>query len=105
MIQDENVSPGYCLLQELRDNAPLPHVVEINDHSYRDRIGRILLKNTLFNVVGNNALIRHGPAHSQQDVSGAIDNDYVPAFPSQLYSVQASHFYANIEKSIGLQMI
>jgi hypothetical protein len=49
VIQDGNVSPGYCLLQALRDDAPQPHVVEINDHSYRDRMGRILLKNTYFN--------------------------------------------------------
>ncbi|XP_060608374.1 uncharacterized protein LOC132760414 [Ruditapes philippinarum] len=92
MIQDENVSPGYCLLQELRDDAPLPEVVEVNDHSYRDRMGRILLKNTIFNSVGNNELLRHGPAHSQQDVPGVNDNDFVPAFPSRLYPVKASHW-------------
>ena len=43
MIQDETVSPGYCLLQELRDDAPLPAVVELNEHSYRDGVGRISL--------------------------------------------------------------
>jgi hypothetical protein len=47
MIQDEYVSPGYCLLQMLRDDAPLPRVVEFNDHLYTDRMGRILLKNTI----------------------------------------------------------
>jgi hypothetical protein len=58
MIQDENVSPGYCLLQIL------PFVVETDDNTYRDRMGRILLKNTIFNSVENNELLRHGPAHS-----------------------------------------
>jgi hypothetical protein len=33
MIQDENVSPGHCLLQMLKDNAPLPQVVEVNNYS------------------------------------------------------------------------
>ncbi|XP_060591536.1 uncharacterized protein LOC132746425 isoform X4 [Ruditapes philippinarum] len=92
MIQDENVSPGYCLLQILRDDAPLPHVVEVNDYSYRYRMGRILLKNTLFDVFGNNELIRHGPAHSQQDVPWFCDNDYVFALPCHLRPVQARHW-------------
>ncbi|XP_060586910.1 uncharacterized protein LOC132742485 [Ruditapes philippinarum] len=92
MIQDEYVSPGYGLLQELRDDALLPRVVEIGDHSYRDRMGRILLKNTKFNFVGNNAFMRHGPAHSPQDVPGINDHDFVLAFPSRLYPVKASHW-------------
>ncbi|XP_060558234.1 uncharacterized protein LOC132718536 isoform X2 [Ruditapes philippinarum] len=79
MIQDEYVSPGYCLLQELRDDSPLPQVVEVNDHSYRDRMGRILLKNTFFKSPENNAfnLVSHGPAHSSQDIPGYSDSDYV----------------------------
>ncbi|XP_060591537.1 uncharacterized protein LOC132746426 isoform X1 [Ruditapes philippinarum] len=91
MIQDENVSPGYCGLQILRDDAPLPRVVETNDHSYRDRTGRILLKNTCFNDL-HNEVVRNGPAHSVQDAPGVNDNDFVPAFPSRLYPVQASHW-------------
>ncbi|XP_060556858.1 uncharacterized protein LOC132717413 [Ruditapes philippinarum] len=92
MIQDDYVSPGYCLLQELRDDAPLPLVVEVNDHSYRDRKGRILLKNTFLNKFGSNELIRHGPAHSQQDVPGFSDNDHVFAFPCHLKPIQAGHW-------------
>ncbi|XP_060595741.1 ATP-dependent RNA helicase DDX55-like, partial [Ruditapes philippinarum] len=92
MIQDEYVSPGYCLLQILRDDAPLPYIDVVNDNFYRDRMGRILLKNTIFNFLGNNALMRHGPAYSQQDVPGVNDYDYVPAFPSRLYPVQAGHW-------------
>ncbi|XP_060591533.1 uncharacterized protein LOC132746425 isoform X2 [Ruditapes philippinarum] len=92
MIQDEYVSPGYCLLQILRDDAPLPLVVETDDNTYRDRMGRILLKNTIFNSVGNNELLRHGPAHSTQGDPGVNDNDFVLALPSRLYPVQASHW-------------
>ncbi|XP_060591539.1 uncharacterized protein LOC132746426 isoform X2 [Ruditapes philippinarum] len=92
MIQDENVSPGYCLLQELRDDAPLPKVVEVDNDSYRDGMGRILLKNTFLNNFGNNELIRHGPAHSQQDVPGVSDNDHVFAFPCHLRPIQAGHW-------------
>jgi hypothetical protein len=89
MIQDENVSPGYCLLQELRDDAPLPFVVETVD-SYRDRMGRILLKNTMFNGLHNS--VRNGPAHTIQDVPGVKDNDLVPAFPCHVRPVQAGHW-------------
>ncbi|XP_060581595.1 uncharacterized protein LOC132738153 isoform X2 [Ruditapes philippinarum] len=74
MIRDEYVSPGYCLLQKLRDDAPLPEVAEVDDNLYRDRMGRILLHNTLLSVVGINELMRHGPAHSRQDVPGVSDN-------------------------------
>ncbi|XP_060556859.1 uncharacterized protein LOC132717414 [Ruditapes philippinarum] len=90
MIQDEYVSPGYCLLQELRDDAPLPLVVEVNDNSYRDRMGRILLKNTMFNVLEN--AVRNGPAQSVRDVPGVEDNDYVLAFPCHERPVQAGHW-------------
>jgi tetratricopeptide (TPR) repeat protein len=90
MIQDENVSPGYCLLQILRDDAPLPLVVETDDNTYRDRMGRILLKNTMFNGLQN--LVRNGPAHSIQNVPGVRDNDSVPAFPCHLRPVQARHW-------------
>ncbi|XP_060591530.1 uncharacterized protein LOC132746423 isoform X1 [Ruditapes philippinarum] len=92
MIQDENVSPGYCLLQILRDDAPLPLVVETDDNTYRDRMGRILLKNTFFNVGPNVYVVRHGPAHTNHAVSGVRDADFVPAFPCQLRPVQARHW-------------
>ncbi|XP_060556855.1 uncharacterized protein LOC132717411 [Ruditapes philippinarum] len=93
MIQDINVSPGYCLLQILQDDAPLPQEVKVNDHSYRDRMGRILLKNTYSYGLGNSELIiRNGPAHSVQDVPGAKDSDLVIAFPCKLRPVQAAHW-------------
>ncbi|XP_060558230.1 uncharacterized protein LOC132718535 [Ruditapes philippinarum] len=92
MIQDEYVSPGYCLLQELRDDAPLPLVVESHGNSYRDRMGRILLKNTFFNVVANVNSVRHGPAHTNQGVSGVTGLDFVPAFPCHVRPVQARHW-------------
>ncbi|XP_060558229.1 uncharacterized protein LOC132718534 [Ruditapes philippinarum] len=90
MIQDENVSPGYCLLQKLRDDVPLPLVVETDDNTYRDRMGRILLKNTMFTGLHN--VVRNGPAHSLQNVPGVRDNDLVPAFPCHVRPVQAGHW-------------
>jgi hypothetical protein len=91
MIQDENVSPGYCFLQELRNDVPLPHVLKMNVYSYRDRLGKILLKNTLLNAAGNSAM-RHGPAFTEQDIPGIYDRDLVFAFPCHLRPVQAGHW-------------
>ncbi|XP_060591529.1 uncharacterized protein LOC132746422 [Ruditapes philippinarum] len=93
MIQDENVSPGYCLLQALRDDAPLPQVVKCHDYLYRDRMGRILLKNTFFNVVPNAYAVRHGPAHTTPAVPGVKAGDFVIALPCQLRPVQARHWF------------
>ncbi|XP_060591532.1 uncharacterized protein LOC132746425 isoform X1 [Ruditapes philippinarum] len=92
MIQDENVSLGYCFLQILRDDAPLPQEVEVNDHSYTDGMGRILLKNTFVNVVRHVEAERNGPAHSLQRVPGVFYMDIVNAFPCQTRSVQPQHW-------------
>ena len=44
MIQDENVSPGYCFLQLLRSDEPVPATHIPNEHYIRDRYYiRILL--------------------------------------------------------------
>ncbi|XP_060605559.1 uncharacterized protein LOC132758060 [Ruditapes philippinarum] len=48
MIQDNSVSPGYCLLQVLRDDAPLPLDEPLDDESdqyfFKDRTGKILFQ-------------------------------------------------------------
>ncbi|XP_060566824.1 uncharacterized protein LOC132725664 [Ruditapes philippinarum] len=88
MIQDGNVSPGYCLLQELRNDVPSPCVIKHRNHSYRDRMGRILLKNTLFNGPFG-AMVKNGPAHSTQNVPGLTDCDSVLAFPCMSGQLQA----------------
>ena len=91
MIQDETVSPGYCLLQELRDDAPLPAVVELNEHSYRDGVGRILLNNNCFNFLSNRRCIRNGPAHSVSQ-PGMNDSDTVPSYPCHTFPAQATQW-------------
>ncbi|XP_053374663.1 uncharacterized protein LOC123532409 [Mercenaria mercenaria] len=89
MIQDETVSPGYCLLQHLRDDAPLPYNDVANEHYYRDRRGRILLKNTLINAAYEEGDVRHGPAHTVQGVLGHSDSDLVFALSCKSWPVQA----------------
>jgi hypothetical protein len=91
MIQDEIVSPGYCFLQILRDDVPQPQEVEVNDHSYRDELGRILLKNTFVDVVRHVESKRNGPAHSIQDASGVAGTNIVNALPSQTRLMQPEH--------------
>jgi hypothetical protein len=90
MIQVENVSPGYCFIQVLIDDALLPHLPEINEHSYRDIIERILLKKSTMSTIGWSAGVRHDPAFSEQDVPGY---DNVPAFPCKSSPVQARHWF------------
>jgi hypothetical protein len=93
MIQGENVSPGYCLLQELRKDVPQPRVVKVNGHSYRDRIGEIFLKNTTTSINGvHNAVVKNGPALSAQKFPGAKDTDIVVAFPCHFRAIQAAHW-------------
>ncbi|XP_053392107.1 uncharacterized protein LOC128554820 [Mercenaria mercenaria] len=92
MIQDETVSPGYCLLQHLRDDAPLPYNDVLNEDFYRDRRGRVLLKNTLINVAYEEGRVRHGPALSEQEVPGVYDLDIVFALPCKSWPVQANHW-------------
>ncbi|XP_045157520.2 uncharacterized protein LOC123523848 [Mercenaria mercenaria] len=91
MIQDETVSPGYCLLQCLRDDAPLPYNVVPDPHHFRDRTGRILLKNTIMSAVAAKCLkggVRHGPAYAQQGQPGFNDIDNVGAFPCKSWPLQ-----------------
>jgi hypothetical protein len=44
MIKDNSVSPGYCLLQMLRHDVPLPTDGESDQYFFRDRTGKILPK-------------------------------------------------------------
>jgi hypothetical protein len=90
MIQNDTVSPGYCYLQMLRFDVPLPHYVE-NKYTYTDKTGRTLLKNTCImedlNTL-NLPLVRHGPAQTLQG-RYALDNDIVHALPCLTWPIQA----------------
>ncbi|XP_053399451.1 uncharacterized protein LOC123556228 [Mercenaria mercenaria] len=92
MIQDETISSGYCLLQRLRRDAPLPSNDVTNRYQFRDRTGRILLKNTIMSESAAEFYgdgVRHGPAYARQGSPGIIDNDTVPAVPCKTWSLQA----------------
>ncbi|XP_060561433.1 uncharacterized protein LOC132721191 [Ruditapes philippinarum] len=89
MIQDENTTPGYCFLQLLKDDEPLPATVNHNVHHFTDRRGRILYKNTMINnfLVG---AVQHGPSIAQQGQPGLCDLDRVFAFPCKSWPQSAS---------------
>ncbi|XP_045187785.2 uncharacterized protein LOC123545526 [Mercenaria mercenaria] len=80
MIQDEKTQPGYCRLQKLRDDAPLPVIGEYGNYYVKDTHGRVLYKNTNLNafpLAGH----RQGPAQSTKGQLGCIDTDTVLALP------------------------
>ncbi|XP_060562592.1 uncharacterized protein LOC132722167 [Ruditapes philippinarum] len=84
MIQDENTTPGYCFLQLLRDDVPLPHTVIPDEHHITDRSGRILLKNTVINDLIRGT-VGHGPSLYDQGQPGFSDTDYVFALPCKTW--------------------
>jgi hypothetical protein len=67
MIQDETVSPGYCLLQILRNDAPLPEDNMYDQFGYKDRTGRVLLNYAKVNCVRDAEHVIHGPAYSMDE--------------------------------------
>ncbi|XP_053406301.1 uncharacterized protein LOC128559145 [Mercenaria mercenaria] len=106
MIQDDTVSPGYCLLQCLRQDVPLPYNDVPNDvpneYFFRDRTGRILLRNktmseaaqftaTTIAATNDTGGARHGPAYTQQR-KRVQDIDIVGALPCKTWSLQAKQW-------------
>ncbi|XP_060594782.1 uncharacterized protein LOC132749114 [Ruditapes philippinarum] len=89
MIQDDTVSPGYCLLQILRNDAPLSEDNVYDQYSYRDRIGRVLLKNSINNPAAGDGRVRHGPAKSRKARLGFVSQDIVLAITCQQWPLQA----------------
>ncbi|XP_060576620.1 uncharacterized protein LOC132733943 [Ruditapes philippinarum] len=94
MIQDDTVSPGYCLLQILRQDAPLPEDNVYDQYWYRDRIGRVLLKNAIVNSRAGAEFVRHGPAQSMDEMPGFYGNDLVLAILCQQWPLQARQWIA-----------
>ncbi|XP_045156710.2 uncharacterized protein LOC123523127 [Mercenaria mercenaria] len=91
-IQDATVSPGYCLLQRLRNDAPLPCNFVPDVYFVKDRTGRILLWNgkpylLVASFLGEG--VRHGPAFAQQRRPATPDNDFVLAFHCKTWPLQA----------------
>ncbi|XP_060562593.1 uncharacterized protein LOC132722168 [Ruditapes philippinarum] len=89
MIQDENTTPGYCFLQLLRHDAPLPVTASPNENYITDRSGRILYKNTVIHGLLECA-VGHGPSLAIQGQPGICDRDTVLAFPCRSWPQSAS---------------
>ncbi|XP_045213407.2 uncharacterized protein LOC123564127 [Mercenaria mercenaria] len=93
MIQDETTSPGYCLLQSLRNDKPLPICTAALDHEpdiYHTVIGdKLLLKNTLYRNVAIEGSVINGPAASMQGLPGFSDQDCVAALHCNSWPAEA----------------
>ncbi|XP_060581900.1 uncharacterized protein LOC132738421 [Ruditapes philippinarum] len=88
MIQDNSVSPGYCLLQLLRKDAPLPLDGESDQFFFKDRTGKLLLKHFIVSAFNINREI-HGPAGVIQGQPGYCDKDSVFAIRCTKWPQQA----------------
>ncbi|XP_045156674.2 uncharacterized protein LOC123523107 [Mercenaria mercenaria] len=95
MIQDDTVSPGYCLLQRLRDHAPLPYNDAPIGHFFQDKTGRILLSNTIMSETLTAAAdyltggVNSGPVYTTFGQPGVTETDFVAAFPCKTWPLQA----------------
>ncbi|XP_045188022.2 uncharacterized protein LOC123545779 [Mercenaria mercenaria] len=83
MVQDENNPPGYCFLQIVSTDVPLPSLTIQFDYEAKDVSGRILLKNTVIDSTGCDGEQRQGPSLSTPGPPGTLtpDTDLVVAFP------------------------
>ncbi|XP_053402063.1 uncharacterized protein LOC128557791 [Mercenaria mercenaria] len=99
MIQDETTSPGYCLLQWLRPDEPLPVPTDLFNHE-TDRVsrGKVLLKNTCYRDAVAGSVI-NGPAASRQGRPGLVDQDIVSAFHCKSWPAEAQPWL--LQQGIG----
>ncbi|XP_060603404.1 uncharacterized protein LOC132756363 [Ruditapes philippinarum] len=109
MIQDRSVSPGYCRLQLLRHDSPLPmRYYKCKSKNSpctiyrRDRYGRVLLKNSLIchNVMyrgPHERPERHGPAFTLE--CNLCEHDNVIALPCTTWPLQARQWLH--QQSVG----
>ncbi|XP_060597767.1 uncharacterized protein LOC132751597 [Ruditapes philippinarum] len=88
MIQDQSVSPGYCLLQPLRNDVPLPANGYSNQYFFKDRTGKLFLKNSVVYIINRDSEI-HGPAGTHQGQPGFKDIDKVFALQCTTWPQQA----------------
>ncbi|XP_053404953.1 uncharacterized protein LOC128558765 [Mercenaria mercenaria] len=100
MIQDETVSSGYCLLQRLRNDIPCPHIYAPDVHHFRDRSGRILLRNTIVHAITAEAValgapdigVKNGPAHTITEQPEGRSSDIVSALCCKSWPLQARYW-------------
>ncbi|XP_045191742.2 uncharacterized protein LOC123548504 [Mercenaria mercenaria] len=90
MIKDETTSPGYCLLQHLGDDKPLPSLLHHRpDNKYHTfSRGKVLWKNTAISVPLAGS-VKNGPATSLQGRPGLVDDDVVLSFHCKSWPVEA----------------
>ncbi|XP_060555623.1 uncharacterized protein LOC132716375 [Ruditapes philippinarum] len=88
MIQDNSVSPGYCLLHCLRNDVPLSANDDTYQFVFKDRTGKLFLKNSLASFIFNACEI-HGPANVDQGQPGYCDRDEVFALHCTTWPQQA----------------
>ncbi|XP_053379752.1 uncharacterized protein LOC123527776 [Mercenaria mercenaria] len=81
MIQNETTPPGYCLLQALRPDAPLPDTHETDDDFVKDKSGRILVKNTIIPDSMPGGYQRQGPSMAFAATPGIFAADIVITYP------------------------
>jgi predicted nucleotidyltransferase len=67
MVQDDTTSPGYCLLQTVQPDIPVPvQYIQQHEHHRTDYRGRVLLRHSLcFPSVRGLDGARHGPAQTR----------------------------------------
>ncbi|XP_060563442.1 uncharacterized protein LOC132722875 [Ruditapes philippinarum] len=88
MIQDNSVSPGYCLLQRLRDDVPLSANGDSDQYFFKDRTGKLFLKNSVVYICNSDSEI-HGPAGVLKGQPGYKDLDKVFALHCTTWPQQA----------------
>ncbi|XP_045205110.2 uncharacterized protein LOC123557605 [Mercenaria mercenaria] len=93
MIQDESTSPGYCLLQCLKSDEPLPLLHKPDNINFTVSRGKVLRKN---NALKNyhadrptSGYVINGPAESKKGMPGCADQDIVSAFHCNSWPVEA----------------
>ncbi|XP_060584969.1 uncharacterized protein LOC132740921 [Ruditapes philippinarum] len=89
MIQNENTTPGYCLLQLFQYGRPMPANEIPDEHHLSDR-RRILCKNTIKDCFMTSGYEQHGPSIAKRWQHGFCDTDMVPAFPCKSWPQSAS---------------
>ncbi|XP_053377785.1 uncharacterized protein LOC128547921 [Mercenaria mercenaria] len=100
MIQNETTPPGYCLLQLIRNDAPLPFTQETGNLSnlfVKDTSGRILFKNTILDATLFEGLQRQGPSAALAS-AGFLSTDIVTALPCKSWP-QSSAAWLNQQET------
>ncbi|XP_053382184.1 uncharacterized protein LOC128549493 [Mercenaria mercenaria] len=89
MIQNNTTSPGYCHLQQIYSDIPLPATHVLDEDHVRDSSGRLLLKNTLDRGIMPAGMVKHGPSMVKLGIPGVVESDNVLAFHCKSWPYEA----------------